>query len=67
MNQKKLTKTIYNDFKLKKPFGFHGLNEIIAALQGLKVYIQIAKQLNYMMKRLKVYAISQRHNILATG
>ena len=28
-------KAIYNDFKLKKPFGPHGLYESISALKGL--------------------------------
>ena len=32
MKQKELNKVIYDDFKLKKPFGIHGLCNIISAL-----------------------------------
>ena len=32
MNRNELTKTIYGDFKLKKPFGFYGLYKNISAL-----------------------------------
>ena len=32
MKQEELTKTIYGDFNLKKPFGLHGLYKNISTL-----------------------------------
>ena len=35
MKRKELKQYIYDDFKFKKPFDFHGLYKNISALQGL--------------------------------
>ena len=34
MKREKITQDIYDDFKLKKPFGLRGLYKSISALQG---------------------------------
>ena len=39
MNRKELTKDIYGDFILKKPFGFHGLYKNNSALEGLTIKV----------------------------
>ena len=38
MNQKELTKTYYNDFILKKPFGLNGLYNIISTSRVKSCY-----------------------------
>ena len=59
MNKKELTKTFYDDFKLEKPFGLHGLYKINSALEGLTLNSQNTdvgfSSLNQITSRLKGY------------
>ena len=58
--EERTNKAIYDDFKLKKPFGFHGSYRNISALQGsMCLYIVVVSKQAWLSRLLNVIELHQ--------